>query len=80
MIWDIVKFGKLFEAAATLDELTIGELITKLRLGETFRREYLGRSGPRRLRTLTSSLRNLWSVLPQSRAAGGVWPASMVDR
>ncbi|MFY0681618.1 MAG: FAD-dependent oxidoreductase [Thalassovita sp.] len=41
MVWDIVRFGKQAEAAATDDNMTIGELVTKLGLGSWFRDKYL---------------------------------------
>lgn len=41
MVWDILKFGKYAEAAATDDDTTIGELVANLKLGKWFRDYYL---------------------------------------
>ncbi|PYG28931.1 NAD(P)/FAD-dependent oxidoreductase [Pelagimonas varians] len=41
MVADILRFGKEAEAAAVDDEITIGELVTKLGLGTWFRDNYL---------------------------------------
>ncbi len=41
MIADIVRFGKRAEAAAVDDEMTIGELVDDLNLGQWFRNNYL---------------------------------------
>lgn len=41
MIWDILKFGKHAEAAATDDDKTISELVDELGLGKWFRDNYL---------------------------------------
>ncbi len=41
MIADILRFGKHAEAAAQSDDITIGELVAELRLGDTFRQHYL---------------------------------------
>ncbi|MDU9005362.1 NAD(P)/FAD-dependent oxidoreductase [Sedimentitalea todarodis] len=41
MIADILRFGKHAEAAANSDDITIGELVAKLGLGDSFRQHYL---------------------------------------
>ena len=41
MIADILRFGKRAEAAANSDDMTIGELVAELGLGESFRQHYL---------------------------------------
>lgn len=41
MVWDILRFGKYAEGAATDDNKTIGELVTELGLGTWFRDKYL---------------------------------------
>ncbi|PIB25609.1 cyclopropane-fatty-acyl-phospholipid synthase [Amylibacter kogurei] len=41
MIWDILRFGKLAESAATDDDKTIGDLVDELKLGRWFRDDYL---------------------------------------
>lgn len=41
MIADILRFGKRAEAAAQSDDMTIGELVSELGLGDSFREHYL---------------------------------------
>lgn len=41
MVADVLRFGKHAEAAATDDDTTIGELVTRLGLGRAFRDNYL---------------------------------------
>ena len=41
MIWDILRFGKYAEVTAENDEMTIADLVAKLKLGRWFRDYYL---------------------------------------